>query len=567
MKKLYIDPTSDQKEIENRLKEEGKKSAKRLALLKYEKTELLSTFPKYYRIYVEAKNIDDCFQIGFDPEREILYTNYDFKSNFTESEIMTITSRKILIENGVTLPPEKKKEVSNYNCTSMLSSSLVIKVGNDCINKNSSDNFLKQITISKMKIKVKNNNSDKEENNSSNNNNITYEDANQENNENANHENNESANQENNSSNNNNINSGDTNQENNENTNQNHENNESYTPSEINEKSSEKSKEENKSNSITDNIKNWMNTPKPKDNDEMIIECEVENPNLQKLMMSYFTYHFEKANKTFAFLISKSNLNNEKDGVLKTTKETTDLSHLMRQYPCRLFNDNSFINEQDFQEYNSRFSRLPKETLIYYESKNNNNFPAISFQVDRSISDHRLIHSGTNRIGLIVMSSEEDLIYEPKTAKELEVSLANVIAFKEMIEKLKVAEEQSNVPLIVLNIDSKVDKFYEFPIKQKILNELDYAQDLIQKANKEANEAIQKATELEQKVTDAEQKAIKALAEANEERDKRIHIEKEAKAKEESLKKEFERRLAEMKDNYENIPKRSPNSTSTQDDI
>ncbi len=310
-----------------------------------------------------------------------------------------------------------------------------------------------------------------------------------------------------------------------------------------------------------------MNTPKPKDNDEMIIECEVENPNLQKLMMSYFTYHFEKANKTFAFLISKSNLNNEKDGVLKTTKETTDLSHLMRQYPCRLFNDNSFINEQDFQEYNSRFSRLPKETLIYYESKNNNNFPAISFQVDRSISDHRLIHSGTNRIGLIVMSSEEDLIYEPKTAKELEVSLANVIAFKEMIEKLKVAEEQSNVPLIVLNIDSKVDKFYEFPIKQKILNELDYAQDLIQKANKEANEAIQKATELEQKVTDAEQKAIKALAEANEERDKRIHIEKEAKAKEESLKKEFERRLAEMKDNYENIPKRSPNSTSTQDDI
>lgn len=76
----------------------------------------------------------------------------------------------------------------------------------------------------------------------------------------------------------------------------------------------------------------WLN-----ENDKeykFLTELKIENGS--KITITYFINHFLGCDKRIAFFIFKMNANNDSDGLLKTTKISTDLSQLIINYQSKI---------------------------------------------------------------------------------------------------------------------------------------------------------------------------------------------------------------------------------------
>jgi len=249
----------------------------------------------------------------------------------------------------------------------------------------------------------------------------------------------------------------------------------------------------------------------------------------------YFVHYFQTCKKKFAFIFPKKSVKREHDGILKTTKTTTDLSKLMIEYPSMAFKKYFFLTKEDNQEsisdeeaetrffnYNRKFQEVPINSLIFLEIKCNNELINAADQLQMDFNAFTNLLTGDRKIGLIALSFDENLIFAPQTEDDEKKGKGILACLKAGFTSLKTIAETFQVDIILINV---TDKFYGYnPFNKKInINEI-YARE------KEKNEEIIKAKDEEIKAKDetikeiikAKDEEIKAMEEQNQKLIQRI---------------------------------------------
>jgi len=246
---------------------------------------------------------------------------------------------------------------------------------------------------------------------------------------------------------------------------------------------------------------------------------------VSKITLTYFINHFLECDKRFAFFIFKKNANNESDGLLKTTKISTDLSKLMLEYPSKVFNEyyfseenqkTYFSNEEKFQQYIAKFKDIPMESVIFLESKINLDLIMAARQLEIDLKAYINFFTEKRKIGLIALSYDEKLIYNPDNDQEKQIGNTYKISLLAGLNYTKKISIDLNIDIMVINIGKE---FYGLDAK-----DFKYDQISIHKLEKEKAENERKIAEeklIEEKENErkiAEEKLIEEKEKAENER-------------------------------------------------